>query len=410
MALDAAGRQWGYARALAEAPDSNGAIDIAAQRALTHEEVHAARIAWAYFQSNTQPETGWVDSVAGFPGATMWDQGSYLFALVSAWKLDLISANEFANRATAILDAFDRMPLFDNQLPNKAYHTQTLQMVDYDNTVVEGGIGWSALDVARILLALRVLEARAPEFGDRVRRITAVWDLHAMTQKGELWGKASGDGEARYLQEGRLGYEQYGARAAALWGQDVTEAISARRALQWRDIGDVAVAIDTRDHRTFRAITPILSEPYILQGIELGLNSESAALAAQVYRAQVARYEDTGHWTMVSEDHIDQAPHFLYNSVYGNGREWAVLTEDGVHHPDLRTVSVKATFGWNALYGTEYTAKLLSELMPLGNVEKGWPAGRYEHDGRVNEVYTLNTNAVVLEALHFKAHGPLLAR
>eukprot|EP00581_Thalassiosira_minuscula_P023576 CAMPEP_0184427622 /NCGR_PEP_ID=MMETSP0738-20130409/185902_1 /TAXON_ID=385413 /ORGANISM="Thalassiosira miniscula, Strain CCMP1093" /LENGTH=68 /DNA_ID=CAMNT_0026791253 /DNA_START=49 /DNA_END=251 /DNA_ORIENTATION=+ len=68
---------------------------------------------------------------------------------------------------------------------------------------------------------------------------------------------------------------------------------------------------------------------------------------------------------MVSEDHIDQAPHFLYSAVYGNGVDWAVLAEDGSLHPELRTVSLKAAFGWNALYGNGYTDGIVSGLQDL---------------------------------------------
>lgn len=376
-------------------------------RSLTAEDHAAAERAWAYIVANTRPETGLVDSVAGFPSTTLWDQGSYLFGLVAAQQLEVIDAGEFHHRAQQLLDSFQRLPLFDSQLPNKAYDTRTLAMVDYTNAETDAGIGWSALDVARMLLSLRALEKLNPEYGTQIRSLLARWNLGAMATDGELWGTGVETDEVRYEQEGRLGYEQYGARAAALWGLDVTQAVSAGRVLDWITVEGIEVPRDVRNAESFRAITPILSEPFLLQALEMGLDSEGEILADRIYRAQEARYYRTGVPTMVSEDHINQDPHFLYSSVFSNGEPWAVVTETGNFYPELRTLSVKAVFGWHAMYDTEYTAYLRERITDIGEPGRGWPAGIYEQGGEVNDVYTLNTNAIVLEALHFKGHGPL---
>lgn len=376
-------------------------------QALSEEDRAAAMRAWQYIENNTRPETGWVDSVAGFASSTLWDQGSYVLATVAAERMALIDADEFHARIEKLLESFETIPLFEGKLPNKAYNTQTLEMVDYTNAVTPEGIGWSALDVARMLMAFRSLEKLNPDYGDRIRALLARWDLQAMAFEGEMWGALREDGETVYKQEGRLGYEQYGARSAALWGMDVLQAVSARRAMNWVDVSGVEIAVDVRRADVFRAITPILSEPYMLQAIELGLDSENRIMAERVYKAQEARYRRTGVLTAVSEDHINQAPYFLYSSVYSNGEPWAVVTESGEFHPELRTLSVKASFAWDALYDTEYTNLLRDQIDGIGEADKGWPAGIYEENGELNDVYTLNTNAIVIEALHFSAYGPL---
>jgi len=368
--------------------DLSGESDLTVQepRALTDADIAAAERAWRYIETNTRP---------------------YLLALVGAERLDIVTSKEFHARTGQLLDSFEKLPLFEGKLPNKAYNTQTLAMVDYTNTITPDGIGWSALDIARMLMALRSLEKLNPEYGDRIRNLLARWDLEAMTSEGELWGALNEDGEVAYKQEGRLGYEQYGARSAALWGMDVIQAISSRRALDWVDIFGVEVPTDVRRADVFRAITPILSEPYFLQAIELGFDSENRVMAERVYQAQEARYRETGIPTAVSEDHINQAPYFLYSAVYSNGEPWAVVTENGTFHPELRTQSVKASFAWDALYDTEYTDMLRTRIEDIGDPEMGWPAGIYEADGAINDIYTLNTNAIVLEAIHYMAHGPL---
>jgi hypothetical protein len=376
-------------------------------RPMTEEDRAAAERAWRYMEANTRPETGLVDSVAGFPSTTLWDQGSYLLALVAAHRIGVIEQDTFDQRITRLIDSFERLPLFDGKLPNKAYDTRSLAMVDYQNAENADGIGWSALDIARMLAAFRTLEKLNPEYGARIRGLLAGWDLAAMATEGELWGTAVENGEILYRQEGRLGYEQYGARASALWGLDVLPAASATRVLAWKEVHGVDVPTDIRNASHFRAISPILSEPFLLQAMELGLDSEGRILAERVYRAQEARWRDTGIATMVSEDHINQAPYFLYSSVFSDGEAWAVLTETGESHPELRTLSVKATFGWDALYDTEYTDLLRAQITDIGDPLQGWPAGIYEADGAVNDVYTLNTNSVVIEAIHYAAHGPL---
>ncbi|MHA7875640.1 DUF3131 domain-containing protein [Roseivivax sp.] len=386
---------------------SAATLPLAAPRALTPEDRAAARRAWRYFDTQTRSQTGLVDSVAGFPSTTLWDQGSYLLALVSARRLGLISESEFAKRTHSLLTGLEDLPLFEGSLPNKVYDTRSLAMVDYDNTPRPEGIGWSALDMGRMLMALRVLESAEPKLSPRVRALLASWDLTAMTKNGELWGAIREDGVTRLRQEGRLGYEQYAARAATLWGLDVIPAASARRVLDWREVQGIEVPVDTRRASAFRAITPILSEPFLLQALELGLDSETRLLAEAVYRAQEARYHATGHLTAVSEDHLDRTPHFLYATVFSNGRAWAVVDERGDFHPALRSQSVKASFGWDALYDTDYTVRLRDKIHTLGDLERGWPAGIYEADGSVNAAYTLNTNAVVLEAVHYMAFGPL---
>ncbi len=372
---------------------------------LADADVQAAQIAWRYFAKNTRPDTGLVDSVAGFPSGTLWDQGSYILALSSAQALGLVTDAAFDLRVTSFLDSLSTLPLFEGKLPNKAYNTINLSMTDYENNLSDVGIGWSALDIGRLLSALRVLERRSPKHSAQIRSVLAGWDLDAMTYQGEMVGAAIDGGVISYPQEGRVGYEQYAARAAALWGLDVVRAISASRIMDWETVSGQDVPVDLRSSSAFRSITPTLSEPYFLQGLELGLDSETAQLAAQVYLAQESRFAQTGTPTMVSEDHVNQAPYFLYSSVHSNGEPWAVVTEDGEFHNDKRTVSLKAVFAWDALYGRAYTGNLREGLVDLAS-EGGWMAGRYE-SGAPNDALTLNTNAVVLEAIHYKKFGPL---
>jgi hypothetical protein len=385
-------------------------LAVKAPQALNDADWAAARTAWAYIRNNTRAETGLVDSVAGFSSATLWDQGSYIMALVAARRLDIISSDEFEARAAKVLETLGAMPLVNDRLPNKAYDTRTLAMVDYDNQSIDEGLGWSALDVARLLLALRVMGEEAPHLRVPMRSAIQRWDIAGLAATGEIVGAARVDGELALKQEGRIGYEQYAARSLVLWGLDVSAAMSVNRILDWETVEGVEVATDLRRADDFGVIDPVLSEPYLLQGLELGFNRETALLAERVYQAQERRFASTGVWTMVSEDHLDRDPRFLYSTVYGDGEAWAVLADDGTPYPDLRTVSAKAVFGWDVIFGTEYTSRLRQDLAgSLADPNAGWLAGRFESDGSPNAVLTLNTNAIILEAMHFKAFGPMLS-
>lgn len=403
--FDGVGRQAGTEQSWSFAERSQRSV--AAPRPATDKDTQHARTAWSYFEKNYREETGWVDSVAGFPAGTLWDQGSYLLGLVAAHGLGVISQVELDQRAAAFLDSLENLILFEGKLPNKVYNTQTLSMVDYDNQTQAQGIGWSALDVARMLSALRVLELHHPQHGKKIRGVLHKWQLTSMTRNGRLIGASLADDETSFLQEGRIGYEQYGARSAAMWGLDVLLAATAAPIMSWHDLDGIQIPKDKRVASVYDAPTVVASEPFFLQALEMGFTEEGALLSDRIYAAQRARFESTGHMTMVSESNIDQAPHFLYSGVYGNGKNWAVVTEQGESFEGLRTVSLKAAFAWNSIYDDAYSKQVLTALLPYAT-QSGWPSGLYESDGRVNEIYTANTNAVVLQSLYFKAYGPMM--
>ncbi|MEO0357505.1 MAG: DUF3131 domain-containing protein [Pseudomonadota bacterium] len=380
---------------------------LAGQRSLTWRERQAAEVAWTFLETQTQPDTGWVNSVSDFPSSTLWDQGSYVMALVSAVKLGVIDRTEFDHRAALFLASLAKIELIDGNLPNKVYNTRTLQMTNYEDRLTPDGIGWSALDIARLLLALRILERFDPTLGPIIQHTLQDWDLASVASNGELVGSSPRDGGLVLLQEGRIGYEQYGARAAAMWGLDVSQAVSARRVLTWRTISKTDVPVDARSAARYQTINPTSSEPYVLMGLEMGFDAESRALAERVLAAQEQRFNTTDQMTIVSEDHLDMAPFFAYASVFSNGQTWAVVDAQGGHHPDMRTQSTKASFGWDALYDTDFTNWAVNRVSGLANPAKGWYAGIYERTGGRNTALALNTNAVILTALHYREFGPL---
>ncbi len=383
-------------------------LKMPAMRELTVEEKKWAKIAWRYFQNNTIEKTGLVNSVNNYTSTTLWDSSSYLMAVISVQRLGMIDDNEFKQRINKFLDSLASLPLYEGKLPNKAYNTESLLMVDYSNKPIEKGIGWSALDIGRLMVPLNILVWNYPEFTPQVKNITQHWDLGAAVKEGELYGALNENGETAYLQEGRLGYEEYGAKAFQLIGLDVSNAIDYTSWLEFVDIHGINIPTDTRTPEKFTAHNYVVSEPYILDGLEYGWDQISREFSGRVYSVQKAHYEATGKLTAVSEDNIDQAPYFVYNAVFTDGKAWNAITEDGTDASEFKTLSTKAAFGWHMLYETDYTRKLMTVASKLYDPEKGWYSGLYEKTGKPNMALTANTNGIILEALAYKQTGVLL--
>jgi len=391
------------------AVEKTAEIPTTQPRVLTEQEREWAQIAWRYFQNNTKEQTGLINSVDNYPASTLWDTASSLLGILAAYRLELITQGEFDGRVTKILQSLAKMPLFENQLPNKSYNTESLAMVDYGNKPVERGIGWSAIDIARFLVPLNIIAWNYPQHVQEVRAVVKHWDWNKLLRNGYLYGAFVGkNGETVYVQEGRLGYEEYAAKALSLLGMDTLSALQQTDFLKYVRIYDIQVPTDSRNPEQYGAHNYVVSEPYILDGIEFGWDDISREFAFRVYAAQQERFTKTGMLTAVSEDNIDQAPYFVYNTVYTDGKVWSCITDEGKNADAFRSISTKAVFGWHVLYGTPYTNKLLERIRPLHDPERGWYSGLYEKSQRPNKAITANTNAIVLEALAYKRFGKLV--
>ena len=392
---------------LAQTPTAapSACAEIAAP--LTPEEQVYAKVAWQYFVKNYQPATGLTNSTGGYPSGTLWDIGNYLMALNSARWLNLIDQGNFDSRLNQFLKTLSSLKLFEDTLPNKVYNTATGQMADYGNNPVERGIGWSALDAGRLMAALHVIRTCHPQYEDWIKGILGKWQIARSLKDGQLYGATVlPDKKTLLVQEGRLGYEEYGARGYELWGFKAPKA-TALEPYQFVEINGVKIPVDTRDYKTTQANNYVVSESYILDGIEFGLEGYLQDYANRVLEVQKRRFETTGQLTAVSEDNIDQAPYFLYNTVYANGVSWATITDENKPYPQLRSISTKAAFGWRYLYpDNPYTQKVFDAVKELRSPDgDGFYAGLYEETKQPNKALTGNTNGLILEILYYKARG-----
>jgi hypothetical protein len=387
---------------------------------LTDEQQRMAAAAWRYFENNFQASTCLYDSVDGYPSMTMWDAASELAALVSAFELGLIDADRFDARTTCFLATLDRLELYHGELPNKAYDTLTLGMVDYNDK--PGPLGFSAIDVGRLLTWLAIVRERYPAHAEAVEHVVLGWTFcNAVDPTGTLFGAVNGDaGGIRYLQEGRLGYEEYAAKGYELWGFDTT---AASREEPYEEIGlyGVPIAYDGRDPAKWGAHNYVATEAWLLQGIELNWDQVPDAgssddqttdalarnLSTRVYRAQEARFKRTGILTARTEHQVDAAPYFVYDTLYSDGNAWTTISDDGKQWPDLAAVSAKAAIGMGVLFDTQYTDRLVESVLPLVDPEKGVHEGYREDGGQPFAALTANTNGIILETLLYKVEGKL---
>jgi hypothetical protein len=384
------------------------AATLAAAVRTAPADLEAARTAWRYFERNTDPATGLVRSVEGYPSATTWDVGSSLIAALAARELGLVSAAALDARLDALLRTLETLPLYAGALPNKAYDTATGRMTDYRNRPAPDGIGYSAIDLGRLVSALVLLGELHPERRQEVERVLGRWDACRVVHGGELHGAQAGaDGRAYETQEGRLGYEQYAAKAFSVLGQDVSAARSYDRFAAEVSILGVQVPRDLRDARTFGAVDAVVTEPWVLDAFEFGLDPGAARLARRIFEVQKRRWERTGTVTALSEDHVDRPPWFVYDGIWADGSAWRTVSADGAELSGMRGVSTKAALALASLYPSDpYAAVLRRGVERARDPERGWFAGIYE-DGRVNRSLSANTNGVILEAALYAAIGPL---
>ncbi len=386
---------------------------------LTEREEEWAKIAWKYFENNVSETTGLVNSLDAYPSASMWHLADYLAALMAAREFDFVNAKEFDTRLSTVLKFLNEMPLFFNRLPNKLYHTEHGGMIDYANQPAEQG--WSALDIGRLLIWLKLIAARYPEYSEYIDRAVLRWNFCDVIDRcGTMYAGARIQDKVELFQEGRLGYEEYAATGFQLWGFNTRDASDFEPKAQ-TVIHGVEIPYDARDARTTGTYSPVLSGPYIYHGLEFAwdevydrrrfgrepTNTLMADMAQRVYDVQEARYINKRIFTARTDHNLAQAPYFLYDSIFSDGYAWNSIADNGEAYPQLALVATRAAFGMWALWDTEYTDRLMLVVKDLCDPEKGWFEGRYENSGGHDETFTASTNALILESLLYKRFGKL---
>lgn len=386
---------------------------------LTEGELEWARLAWVYIENNTQLKTGLVNSIDNYPTTNMAGIADYLLALTAAREFEFITSKEHDERLSLVLTFLNDMSLSIGQIPNKVYSTQTGQMVDYGNQ--PNDIGWSSIDVGRLLIVLAIVKQYNPQFIEYIDKAVLKWNFcELVNEEGELFGGSVNNGNVTRYKEGRLGVEEYTSYGYLDW-QIVPEKAMRIDPYNVATMYGIDFLFDGRDPRLFDVLRPVYSTPYLQLGLEFNWdnitdsdssdathsNEVMSAMADSMYRIQEARWDNDRIYTARGEHIVSGEPYFVYDAIYALGTPWITLSEDGRSYDELALVSTRVAFQMWALWKSDYTDRLMVLVQELYDPERGWYEGRYELNSSYEKSISLQTNAGVLEALLYKAKGKL---
>jgi len=369
----------------------------------TKEELNIAKIAWKYFEKNMQP-TGLINSVDGYPSASVWDWANGVYGIFTAKKFGLITQEKFERLLLRFLRRMQTIKLFNNELPNKTYNTISANMSDYNNNPTQTGIGWSVADIARLLASLNVIYQCEYNMRPAIEKLLTRYNYCRLNGvEGDMYGATYQNGDIKINKETMTGYEEYLARSLELWGFDLQEARS-YKFMKEVSIYGVKIPVDTRTfYHNF-----VSSESYWDTAFDYGIDdNETGKYIQNIYKVQEARYKHTYQLTAVTEDNIDRAPYFLYNTIYCDNEPWKTTTHEGDNYDIFKTVSTKAGLAMKYLFNTPYAEQVFDYLKDNYDPKRGYYAGIYEKIGGANRAVTLNTNSIVLETLLYKTVGDL---
>ncbi len=378
---------------------------------LTPEEQFWAKTAWKYFENNYHPKTGLINVKDGFQLATMASVGDYLLALIAARDFEIISRHEFDGRMSAILSFLNNMPLFNNELPNLNYSANNGWMSNYANQ--QGELGWSAMDIGRLMVALRIVRDRYFEYGEYIDRAVLRWSFcNVIDSLGNLYGGTRVGDRIEHYPDGKLGWKEYAARGFQAWGFP-TQKSSSLDPVDVIRMYDIDLMFDGGDERESNGNNALVTLPFLFDGMEFGwenvgyitTDKRYVTQAQSVYEVQKRRYEREDIFTARTTRILPEEPYLIHDAIFSNGNKWNTCSEDGTYYPQFSAVSVKAAFGMWVLWKTAYTDKLIMVVNLLFDPERGWFEARLERSGEVERSITLATNAMILECLYFKKNG-----
>jgi hypothetical protein len=377
---------------------------------ITDEELGWAKTAWKYFENNYNGATGLVNTSDSYQSTTMWGIADYLMALMSAHELNIIDRKTFDLRISQVFGFLNYMPLYENKLPAIRYSTSTGKS---DLT------GWSAQDIGRLLIALKIVREHYPQYGEYIDKAVLRWNwCDIVDTAGNIYSGYQSPNGTLKVQDVKLGFKEYAARGFQAWGFKTTAATSPEP-YDVLKINGVDVYFDGRDERKDNSVNAVVSLPYILDGLEfqwqsagycqrsdyIAADSRQPQIAEAIYKVQEKRFEMDKILTARTSHNIVAEPFFVHDAIFANGYNWNTISGENKHVPQAALVSTKAAFGMWVLWRTGYTDQLISLINTLFDAKRGWYEGRSEATGKAETAITLSTNSTVLESLLFKKNG-----
>ncbi len=385
--------------------DHSGAAAAASYAASTQRKkptvseqyLRSARIAWKYFQRNYQPATGLYNGLDLYAVTTVWEIGTSLAALNAAHHLEIITDAEFKQRTGLMLQTLSSMDLYNNELPNRLYLANSARMAGEDQKPTSTGIGWNGPDIARLLLWLKKTAGKHPEFKPICDKIFLRLRTERLVKDANITSLSVYLNKEKIENETGFGLPSYAAEALKLWELDAWRVRDYRPQLGSKSIYGINVPFN-------KSGPAISSTPFTLLLMEFGrTDTEQDRMIRSIYEVQAARYQKTGKLTAADAGRIDRSPWRAQSAIITSSgkNEWQCLSPYSDKQLPLFWASTATAFCWDALYNTAYTRKLVQELTPLHDKNKGFMAGKYDN-GETNKAITLETNGLILEAAMYR--------
>ncbi|MFY7998920.1 MAG: DUF3131 domain-containing protein, partial [Candidatus Kapaibacteriota bacterium] len=380
---------------------------------LTEEEQTWAKTAWKYFENNYNPQSGLVNIKDGYQLVTMESVADYIIALMSARELDVISKHEFDSRLSLVFGFLNTMQLAFGEAPNINYNAVSMRPTDYGNN--NATIGWAVNHIGRLLVVLRLLRNRFPQYGEYADRVVLRWSFcNLVDKKGNLYSAVNVNGKPEKYLDAKHGWKEYTARGFKAWGFPM-DSSSKLDPIETIRIYDVDIYFDGRDERANGGNNAVTTMPFVYMALEFGWENISYLAIDNryydqmqaVYEVQKRRHEREDIFTARAQHEVNVAPYTVHDAIFSNGYKWTTISSNGVYYPFLSAVSTKAAFGMWAVWKSTYTDLLILITNLLFDPARGWYEGRKEKTGDAVRTLTCSTNAAVLEALHFKKTGRL---
>lgn len=368
-------------------------------RELTFDEAIWARVAWQYYVNNTQPN-GLANAHDHEPWFSLWSTGSYLFALSAAKQLNILTATEFDERVTAALFTLGQLPLNPQGVPAAYYHADTLKMLGKPDT--------SAIGMGRLLNALQTLLWRYPQHAPAIRDLFNQWNTGAMVVTSTAtqaaaplhhWALNTDEPRNSY------GYRLYASHTLRLI--DSAAGLAVTNPPEGQQMIDIdGVMVPDEGLRTPWGKQPsLISLPYLLTGLELGFDAQSAEITWRIMQIQQRRNSLRVRKPPISTDYAEPAPDYVSDLPDRQPLQNSALRDATPEQTAI--TSTRSAFAWYALFRNSWSEALRQQVQPLQVPGKGWQRG-LNLNNSVNKVIDADTNAVVLESLAYIAHGQML--
>ncbi|QUM78545.1 DUF3131 domain-containing protein [Moritella sp. 24] len=364
---------------------------------LDRKELLLAKKAQYYIERNWNKKTGLIDSVQGYHHTTLWDIASGIGAILALDNLGLITSFDATSRLTKTLKTMINMPLYNNELPNREYSTQSGRPSGSLSKTASNGNGWSALDLGRLLIWLEITKQYKPELAPLISLITDKWQLSRAVDKQSLYGELKTKRSTSYRQEGRLGYLQYAAQGYQFLGLDVSAAFEPNNVNVILQDG-ISLYVDQRNLPFFT------SDSYVLQAIELGSSVSWWNQLDAVYELHKQYYQQTSTLQIFAEDSMNRKPWFSYNNINIYGQPWLSTNTRGKPISNPQIFSNKIAFAFSVLFSDDFSQQLSAKVVSNSLSTRAIPTGLYQ-DSTTNTALNINTNSLILVTLWFKSRG-----